>query len=377
MKDVRSLFRIPDDVAYLNHAYMAPELRSVAAAAQWGLDRKAQPWTFTVEDFFEPAERVRRKVATVFGSSTDDIALAASVSYGIETAVINTPLSVGDNIVLLDEQFPSNVYPWREAAQRVGACVRMVPRSDDQTDAILGQIDDNTAAVSVAAIHWTDGQTIDLVRLREAARAVNALLVLDLTQSLGVMPFDLARIDPDFAVAAGYKWLLCPYATAYLYVAPRHQDGRPLEHGWITRDGAARFSELVHYREGFAAGARRFDMGERSNFITLPMSEAALDQLLAWGIEPLYAHLSEVNQGIAARAQSLGVTARPLEERAGHYLGLTLRSGDPNAVAERLKADKIFVSVRGRSIRVTPHMYTTPADIDRFFEVLETSLGGE
>lgn len=375
MKSARHLFDIPDDVTYLNAAYMSPQLRAVTAAASWGLERKAKPWTFTVDDFFAPAERVRSLVAQIFDATADDVALMPSVSYGIETAVLNTPLRAGQNVVVLAEQFPSNVYPWRAAAQRSGATVRSVPRGDGSiTDAVLEHVDTNTAVVSVAAVHWTDGQLLDLSRLRVATREVGAQLVLDLTQSLGAMPFSVKELDPDFAVAAGYKWLLGPYATAYCYVAPRHQAGRPLEHGWITREGAERFAELVHYRDGFAPGARRFDMGERSNFLAVPMCEAALQQILEWGVQRLYEHLSEMNRAIAARAEPLGFVARPPEERGGHYLGLVGRRGDPQEVAQRLQAEKIFVSVRGQSIRVTPHVYTTDADIDRFFSVLEASV---
>jgi selenocysteine lyase/cysteine desulfurase len=99
----------------------------------------------------------------------------------------------------------------------------------------------------------------------EAARAVGAPLVLDLTQSLGVMAFDATAVQPDFAVAAGYKWLSGPYTLGYLYVAPQHQSGEPLEENWINRERSEDFSQLINYRDGYQPGARRFDMGERSN----------------------------------------------------------------------------------------------------------------
>ncbi len=375
MESARHLFDIPDDVAYLNAAYMGPQLHAVTEAAQWGLSRKARPWTMKVDDFFAPADRVRGLVAKIFDATAADIALMPSVSYGIETAVANTPLANGQNVVVLAEQFPSNVYPWRAAAERVGASVRYVPRGGGSiSERVLEHIDGETAAVSVAAVHWTDGERLDLSQIRAATHEVGAQLVLDLTQSLGAMPFSVKEIDPDFAVAAGYKWLLGPYATAYFYAAPRHHAGRPLENGWITREGAERFAELVHYRDGFAPGARRFDMGERSNFLTVPMCEAALTQILEWGVERLYEHLSETNLSIAERASALGFSALPPEARGGHYLGLIGSRGDPQELAAELQAEKIYVSVRGQSIRVTPHVYTTQRDIDRFFAVLEGSV---
>lgn len=318
--DQRELFDIPDDVAWLNNAYMAPELRTVKAASEWGFRRKAQPWRISTEDFFAPSDRLRELVAQTCGARAGDIALVSSVSYGIETAVKNTRLGAGQNVVLLAEQFPSNVYPWTEAARAAGATVRFAPRSERPlTEEVLERVDENTAAVSVPEIHWTDGERLDLRQIRKATRTVGAKLVLDLTQSLGAMPFNVQEVDPDFAVAAGYKWLFGPYGLAYLYVAPRNQDGRPVEHNWITRDQAENFAELVHYRDGYAPGARRFDVGERSNFVLVPMAIAALEQLHAWGIESLYEQLTAGTVAIAERAEALGFNSRPVSARGGHY----------------------------------------------------------
>ncbi|MEM6531930.1 MAG: aminotransferase class V-fold PLP-dependent enzyme [Myxococcota bacterium] len=369
--DPRQLFDIPDDVVWLNHGYMAPELRAVRQAAEWGFQRKAQPWTITTDDFFAPSDRLRALAAEVLGAGPDDVALVPSASYGIETAVHNTPLRSGQNVVLLDEQFPSNVYPWLAAAEKADATTRFAPRgAGPLTEEVLSRIDKHTAAVSIPAIHWTDGERLDLREIRRATRDVDALLVLDLTQSLGAMPFSVKAIDPDFAVAAGYKWLLGPYGLGYVYVAPRHQTGSPIEHNWIAREGAENFSDLVRYRGGYAVGARRFDMGERSNFLLVPMAIAAIEQLNRWGIEALYEQLTATNHVLAERAGQHGYSALPASVRGGHYLGLTKAGLDPLALAKRLRDQNIFVSVRGSAIRVTPHLYTRQGDLDRFVDAL-------
>jgi selenocysteine lyase/cysteine desulfurase len=117
---------------------------------------------------------------------------------------------------------------------------------------------------------------VDLARVSEKLRDCGAKLVLDLTQSLGTASFDLSAIRPDFAIAAGYKWLLGPYTLGYAYIAPEYQSGLPLEEGWIVREGAEDFARLVDYADAYQHGARRFDMGERSGFQLVP---AALDSL--------------------------------------------------------------------------------------------------
>ena len=109
------------------------------------------------------------------------------------------------------------------------------------------------------------------------------MLVVDGTQSVGALPFDVTAIRPDFLVVATYKWLLGPYAAGYLYVAPKHHDGMPIEHNWADRARSEDFTGLVDYRDAFQPGARRYDVGERGNFHLLPMANAALRQLHEWG----------------------------------------------------------------------------------------------
>ena len=172
--------------------------------------------------------------------------------------------------------------------------------------------------------------------------------------------------------APGYKWLLGPYSLGYLYVAPEHQDGRPLEQNWIAREASEDFARLIDYRERYQPGARRFDMGERSNFALLPVSIVGLEQLLAWGVPAIAETLAARTAAIAARAAALGLSSTPEDRRAGHYLGLGFPRGLPAGLPERLARERVYVSLRGASLRVTPHLYNHEADLDRLFTVLQT-----
>jgi selenocysteine lyase/cysteine desulfurase len=245
------------------------------------------------------------------------------------------------------------------------------PEAGDWTDGVLAAIDERVDIVALPQMHWVDGRLIDLVAVGRRVRAVGAALVLDLTQSLGARPFDLAAVDPDFIACAGYKWLMGPYSFGYLYVAPRRQGGQPLEHGWITREGSHDFARLVDYRDGLLPGAVRFDVGERSNFALTPMARAALEQVLDWGVERIATSLATLTDAIVARTRPLGLEALPQGVRAGHYLGLRFPGGMPDGLVDRLAAANVHVSKRGDALRVTPHLYNTLADIDRFIEVLE------
>ncbi len=373
----RSLFDIPDNIAYLNSAYMGPMPKHAVEAGARGLRAKLHPWTIAPADFFTESEAVRAAFARLVRATADDIALVPAVSYGMAVAAHVLPLQAGQTVLTLAEQFPSNVYPWIEKAKAVGAQFVTVPRpaDDDWTARVLEQIDTRTGIVALPHCHWTDGGLLDLVAIGAACRRVGAALCIDATQSLGVLPFDVQAIQPDFLACGGYKWLLGPYTYGYLYVAPRWQQGAPIEQNWIARKDSENFAGLVDYKSEYQPGARRFDVGERSNFALAPAALAALDYLFGLGTERIYATLKARNDRIADRARAeFGLDSVPAARRAGHYLGLRFGAAVPVDLPAKLAAEQVFVSVRGKAMRVTPHVYNIDADIERLFAVLKTAL---
>jgi selenocysteine lyase/cysteine desulfurase len=277
----RHLFDIPDQVAYLNCAYMSPLMNSVTEAGVRAIGRKARPWTVVSDDFFTESEQARSLFAGLIGATADDIAIVPAASYGLAVAARNLPLKRGQTVLILAEQFPSNVYTWRELARDQGAKVVAVerPADGDWTAAILETLDERTAIAALPHCHWTDGGIIDLERIGERCRAMGVALVLDITQSIGALPLDCRSIGPAFLVAGGYKWMMGPYSLGFLYVDPAHQGGRPLEQNWIARAGSEDFARLIDYQEAYHPGARRFDVGERSNFALMPAAIAAMVQV--------------------------------------------------------------------------------------------------
>jgi selenocysteine lyase/cysteine desulfurase len=372
----RDLFEIPDDVAYLNCAYMSPLLRAARAAGEAALARKSQPWRITPHDFFADSEAARGLFAELIGADADGVALIPAASYGLAIAAANLPIREGQRILVLEDQFPSNVYVWRDLAARAGAVVETVPRPADfdWTTALLERIDERTAIVAVPHCHWTDGSLVNLVRVGERIRAVGAALVVDATQSLGAAPLSVGEVRPDFLVAATYKWLLGPYSMGFLYAAPEWRDGRPLEFNWIAREGSEDFAGLVKHRDTFQPGARRYDVGEKSNFALVPVALAGLRQILAWQVASIAETLSELTGAVERGAAQVGLHAIPAERRAAHMIGLRAERPLPADLPARLAAERVFVSVRGNSIRVSPHLYNTPEEVERLLAVLAGAL---
>jgi selenocysteine lyase/cysteine desulfurase len=374
---ISEMFEIPEGITYLNCANMAPQLRSVTAAGFDAVRKKAAPWTLSPADWFSGAEELRMLAGQVMGAQPSHVALVPAASYGIAVAANNVTVKHGQSIVIVEQEFPSNVYSWRELAKRRTGRLLTVRRHPESgwTEALLQAIDEETAVVSVPQCHWTDGSSIDLIRVGERAREVGAALVIDASQSLGAGSLDLDRVQPDFLVSVGYKWLLGPYGLGYLYVAPRwHENGSPLEHSWLARRGSEDFARLIDYCDEYRQGAKRFDMGEFPHFVLAPMATVALRQILAWGVETIEQRLSILTDDIAQRAAYAGYGVLPHEQRCRHMIGIRLSGGVPASLPAALAAAGVYVSIRGDCIRIAPHLYNDTSDIERFFDILELYL---
>lgn len=377
LKSQRDLFDIPRDTIYLNAAYMTPATKRMEKIGKETLESLKHPWKFSPEDFFTQTEKTRSMAGALLGVSAETLAFVPSASYGIATAARNVTVDQGDVILILEGQFPSNVYEWQDVARDRGAEIVMVkaPQDHDWTTAILECLQivgERLALAALPNVHWSNGALIDLEKIAPLVRARGAALVLDLTQSLGAMKTDLNAIDPDFAVTACYKWLFGPYSTGLLYVAPRHLGGRALEQNWIVRAGSEDFSRLVNYRDEYQSGARRFDMGERSNFTLMPLLQEALRQVSEWGIGNIAETLSDINHQLSQICRDAGFKPIPDQHRGPHMLGVDVGLDKGEILMARLKDAGVSASLRGSMLRIAPHLWIDDYDIEHFKKLISS-----
>ena len=373
----RHLFSVPDDVAYFNCAYYSPQLRASEERLIEGVREKSHPWDKTAQSFFTNPETMRGLAANVFGGDADGWSVNPAASYGLSTAAraIEPTLRSGDRIVLMAEEFPSNVLPWRRTARETGAEIVTVetPADGDWSKAILRQITPGVKVVAVAACHWTTGASVDLAPVGDACRAVGAAFVIDASQALGVLPLDVADLRPDFLASVAYKWLLGPYGVALLYVGERWRDARPLEEVWFARENAEDFTALAKYSDRYMPGARRFDMGEKAVPTTLPGAIAALAQIRDWGVPNIAESLRAINRRIAHRLVELGFELPSDDRRSPHMFGARPPAGSKGAghVVAELRKQRIYISQRGDAMRFSPHLYVNEVDVDRLLGAIE------
>ncbi|MEB8385652.1 aminotransferase class V-fold PLP-dependent enzyme [Rhodobacteraceae bacterium KMM 6894] len=376
----RADFDIPDDVSHLNAAFMTPPPRRVLQAGRDGVDTKASPWTLSRATFYDDVEKARAAAARLINASPDDIAITGSTSYGIAVAAKNLTVASGTTILSIAGEHPSQTYAWTVLAQEVGATVEHINRAETQSwaDALTDRIKDSTrppvSVLALTQVHWSDGSVVDLVAMGAVARAHGIALVVDATQSAGVMDLDVQAIQPDFIAFATYKWMLGPYALAFLYASPKRQDGQPIEQHAFSRAGADGYSNHYDRSMDFMPGARRYDMGERANFVTLPMAITALDYLNDIGTSVVREHIAAITTEMANHAASCGVTVIPAEQRSPHLLGLSGSEGFSDGLVDSLRSENIFVSARDGIVRVAPHIYSGGRDAKRFAAGLEDYL---
>ncbi|MBG6132757.1 selenocysteine lyase/cysteine desulfurase [Aquimarina sp. EL_43] len=374
MQHQKHLFDLSDNITYLNGAYMAPQLKSVTEVGLATVIQKARPNEIMPEDFFTQREILKQRFATLVDAPDyRNIAIIPSVSYGIANAANNIHINPGDEIIVVDEQFPSNVYVWQEVASKHGASITVIkpPKSFKDRGAlwnqnILNAITQKTALVAMSHVHWADGTLFDLKTIRAKTKDVNAFLIIDGTQSVGALPFSVSEIKPDAIICAGYKWLLGPYSTGVAYYGDAFNEGTPIEHNWMNRYNSEDFTRLTQYEDRYKEKAARYSVGESSNFVLTPMLIRAIEQLIEWSPEAIQQYCKTISTTAIQQLRNLGCFIEEDHHRAHHLFGIYLPDHiDLEKLKTRLKEENIFISFRGNAIRVSSNVYNSETDFNR------------
>lgn len=357
------------DVSYLNHASTGPlPARTVRALGDWDALRTT-PWKHGAVEQFAVLDKSRALCARMIGATSDEIALMVNTTYGINVAAASLPLREGDVVVTPDREFPANVYPWMALAGRRGLTYRRVPCVDGLADeeSLIRALDEPRVRVlSVSWVSFETGLRLDLARLGAACRERGIYFVVDAIQGVGAAPLSVRDCHIDLLACGGQKWLLSPWGTGFLYVRRELvQQLEPHTVGWMAVKNSEDFTRLCDYELNWFDNARRFEV------ITLPYQEfhgfnASLElfESVGWStVHTLVAErASQVIQWAVGRRDVTLVTPVEPERRAGV---VAVRIADPAATSARLRANGVIHSLREGMIRLAPHFYTSPDEIER------------
>ena len=375
----RSKFSLPKSITYLNCAYMSPLLKKVEKAGIEGIKGKRNPIHISPKEFFTSGELLRKQFAKLVGSKDPKrIAIIPSASYGMANAAHNIKLRSSEKVIVMGEQFPSNYYPWQRLCLDSGTRLETIAppqtrvnRGKVWNERILDAIDNNTRIVAMGHVHWADGTLYNLKEIRKRTLEVGALLLIDATQSVGALPFNIQSIQPDVLVCAGYKWMMGPYSIGLAYYGPYFDNGTPIEENWINRLNSEDFAGLVNYEVAYQPGALRYEVGEHSNFILAPMMLEALQQINEWKPKNIQEYCAKISKKPIELLRGNGFWIEDDQYRASHLFGVRLPEGkDIKTVKAKLKKKNISVSYRGDAIRVSPHVYNQEKELMNFARVL-------
>ncbi|UZR92309.1 aminotransferase class V-fold PLP-dependent enzyme [Chondrinema litorale] len=378
----KELFSLPDDITYLNGAYMSPLLKSAEEAGIKGIQLKRAPNDITLHHFFDQIQNLRKSCAQLLNASNpNNIVMIPAVSYGMGIVAKNLDIKKGENIVIAGEQFPSNVYTWMSLAKEKNAELVIVSpptttenRGKRWNESILEAINSKTKLVAISHTHWADGTLFNLKAIREATNKYDALMVVDGTQSVGALPFDISDIQPDALVCSGYKWMLGPYGSGIGYFNEKFANGTPLEEAWINRYESENFANLVNYQDEYQPDTLRFESGGRSNFINAPIFQAAIDTILNWGVDNIQTYLFELIDKPIDKLKEIGCIIENKNYFSPHLFGIRLtKAFDMDKLKRILNEEKIYVSFRGTAMRVSPHVYNEEADLEKLISAIEKS----
>jgi selenocysteine lyase/cysteine desulfurase len=279
-------------------------------------------------------------------------------------------------VILARGEFPAHRATWLPMAERGRLRVKVVEPAGRflTADDLAGAIGPKTRLISTSLVRFDDAVRLDAAWLASACRAAGALLLLDVSQCCGAVPMKARELGADFLVCAGYKWLLGPFGTGFFWARKEIAEQAPPEAlYWMGVEGAMDFSALGANPMRPARGARRWDAPETASFFNLAALEKSLELLLRAGVETIWRHNNAlIEQMMDALPRDRCVPASPAEPSArGPFACFAARSPEKTAALyEKLRAERVYTGLREGSIRVAPHLYNSPRDVDRLISIV-------
>lgn len=329
------------------------------------------------EDFEPTLARCRTAAARLIGAEPSSVALTGNTSAGINLAAAALPLPRGSTVVVSDREFPANVHPWAKLAAR-GVRLEIVPADErgcpDQAR-LLERLDrGDVSAFALSAVQYASGYRADLPLFGSHCRERGIFFVIDAIQALGVVPLDVGEAQADIVATGGHKWLCAPFGTGFVYIRPELiLRLNPPAVGWTAFRGSEHLDRLLPYPDQLWDEARRFEVA------TLPLQDIAglaesLELLLETGVDNICQHVSSLLDPMITAVQETGAAEIVSDLEPARRSGiLCFRSPRGREIFERLAAAGVVAALREGAVRIAPHLYNTPDEMERACRALRTA----
>lgn len=375
MADYRRDFFDFAPVTFLDCAYNGPFPRTAVLAIERAIELKKNPATMEAHHFFDITASVRARLARLVGAQPEDIALTNSATQGIAAVANGLEFESGDEVVIASNNFPSNLFTWLHL-RRLGVNVKVARPKNSclAPDDVARLMSPRTKVLALDWVSYTSGARIDLSAFGDLAHRIGAVFLVDATQGVGAMEFDVAKIPVDAVTVAAYKWLLGPYGTGFAYLGPNLRDQLDLRTvNWLTVEGSAEFDSLPVDDFRLPRTAEIFDTPNTANFLNMYALEASLEFIQNAGVKTVTVHcrllLDRLAEGLRTRGFRLSAAAEPAHQSS--ILCFAAASAEATRkLHERLRARHFAVSLRHDWIRVSPYLYNTEDEIDALLGLL-------
>ena len=353
---------------HLNNAGVAP-LSTVAAEAINAAVVTLGRGTLDIGETIVRVEAARASIARLVGAEARDVAFFQTCALALTQAAFGIGLRAGDEIVLLDQEYPSNAYPWHRAAEAAGAKVHVVASRPDFTvdaSALQAAIGPRTRVVACSWVQFQTGTTLDLRALADTVHRHGGLLVVDAIQGLGALPFDLHEMGADLVCGGGHKWLLGPLGVGFLAARPglvAHME--PRAYGAMSYGTP---DDPTEPARALRDTAKRFEPGAPPA-LAAPGLGAAVSMLLSIGLERIERENRMLSDRLTEGLAHRDLVVLPRADRGAIVTFLPRR--EPTALVAALRTHGVSVALRAGGVRVAPHIHNGPQHIDRFLNLLD------
>ncbi len=379
MKSYKEFFEQSDGHVWLNAASEGPLPIPAREALYKVIEKKACPHELTFEYFAKVPAQLKKSIGTLINVNFRDVILANSASYGIHILANGIVWQKGDEIVLMQNDFPTDILPWL-ALEEQGVVVKQIKPAGHMltVEELKATISDKTRVVCLSQVHTFSGHRLSDVRaVSDLCHSKGAAFVLNISQSCGNEPIDVEAFGVDAIVCAGYKWLLGPYGIGFCWIDPDLRKTLKLNQSyWVSAmsDEDLKSEEALEYRD--SQSARKYDMFGTANFFNTVPFTASIDWLMDIGIDTVKAHNDELTDRLI---NGLDLTKyqwiSPTDPQKRSALAV-ISAVDParnEAIHQSLAGQGLHTALWKNNIRITPHIYNTPEDMD----LLLSQLNGQ
>lgn len=383
MNDIDKLlateFPVENNLTYLNHAAVSPWPQRTADAVSRFANECVAEGSRHFMSWLETENSLREICADFINAeSAEDIAFLKNTSEGLSVVAHGFPWESGDNVVLSDEEFPSNRIVW-QSLQSYGVEARQVPLHNAKSpeEALLDAVDKNTRIISISAVQYSSGLCIDLKRLGKECRKRNIALCVDAIQAVGAIEQDVQAMHIDFLVADAHKWMLGPEGIAIFYCSPNWRERLTLrQYGWHMVENHFDFTDLDWKP---AASSRRFECGS-NNALGIQALTASLSLLNDVGmqeVEQRILHNSNLIISAINGHRDLELITDPSPGRTAGIVTFKHNTEPAEKVFNHLVKNGIQCALRGGGIRFSPHCYALEEKLINAVHLAAQAQGGD